>query len=138
MKTITYKTTGTCSRFIELSGDNGVITDVKFYGGCDGNLQDISSLVKGMRYEDVISRLKGISCNGKPTSCPDQLCRAIEILMAEDQLSYYVFLSFNTLVPFSLFDPFYPNSYGKNQELRLQAEERSVHGSIAQRRGRIP
>lgn len=84
MKTVTYKTTGTCSRFIELSGDNGVITDVKFYGGCDGNLQGISSLVKGMKYEDVISRLKGISCNGKPTSCPDQLCRAIEMLMAEE------------------------------------------------------
>lgn len=84
MKTIAYKTTGTCSRFIELSGDNGVITDVKFYGGCDGNLQGISSLVKGMRYEDVISRLKGISCNGKPTSCPDQLCRAIEMLMTEE------------------------------------------------------
>ena len=72
MKTITYQTVGTCSRFIELTGDNGVITDVKFYGGCHGNLQGISSLVKG------------ISCNGKPTSCPDQLCCAIEQLMQEE------------------------------------------------------
>ena len=83
MKTITYKTQGTCSRFIEVTGDNGVLVDVKFYGGCDGNLQGISSLVKGMGYNDVIARLKGISCNGKPTSCPDQLCRAIEELMKE-------------------------------------------------------
>ena len=83
MKTITYKTQGTCSRFIEVTGDNGVRVDVKFYGGCDGNLQGISSLVKGMGYNDVIARLKGISCNGKPTSCPDQLCRAIEELMKE-------------------------------------------------------
>ena len=83
MKSITYRTQGTCSRFIELTGENGVVVDVKFFGGCDGNLQGISKLVKGMRYEDVIERLKGISCNGKPTSCPDQLCCAIEELMKE-------------------------------------------------------
>ena len=83
MKTITYRTQGTCSRFIEVTGDNGCLTDVKFFGGCDGNLQGISKLVKGMKYEDVIARLKGISCNGKPTSCPDQLCLAIEELMKE-------------------------------------------------------
>lgn len=84
MKTITYRTQGTCSRFIELTGDNGTVVDVKFYGGCDGNLQGISKLVKGMKYEDVIARLKGISCNGKPTSCPDQLCCAIEALKNEE------------------------------------------------------
>lgn len=85
MKTVTYRTQGTCSRFIEVTGENGVITDVKFFGGCDGNLQGISKLVKGMKYGEVISRLKGISCNGKPTSCPDQLCYAIEQLMSEDE-----------------------------------------------------
>lgn len=85
MKTITYRTQGTCSRFIELTGDNGTVIDVKFFGGCDGNLQGISKLVKGLKYEDVIARLKGISCNGKPTSCPDQLCRAIEELMKEER-----------------------------------------------------
>lgn len=84
MKTITYRTQGTCSRFIELTGENGIVTDVKFFGGCDGNLQGISKLVKGMKYEDVIARLRGISCNGKPTSCPDQLCHAIELLMSEE------------------------------------------------------
>ena len=85
MKTITYRTQGTCSRFIEVTGDNGCLTDVKFFGGCDGNLQGISKLVKGMKYEDVIARLKGISCNGKPTSCPDQLCLAIEELMKDER-----------------------------------------------------
>lgn len=84
MKTITYRTQGTCSRFIELTGENGIVTDVKFFGGCDGNLQGISQLVKGMKYQNVIARLKGISCNGKPTSCPDQLCRAIEELMNQE------------------------------------------------------
>lgn len=84
MKKITYATTGTCSRFIELAGEDGRIVDVTFYGGCNGNLQGISSLVKGMKYEEVIERLNGISCNGKPTSCPDQLCRAIEELMAQE------------------------------------------------------
>ncbi len=85
MKTIIYKTSGTCSQLIEVSGDNGAIVDVKFYGGCNGNLQGISKLVKGMKYEEVIQRLNNISCNGKPTSCPDQLCRAIEQLMTEEK-----------------------------------------------------
>ena len=84
MKKIAYMTKGTCSQVIEVSGENGCIIDVKFYGGCHGNLQGISSLVAGMKYEDVIERLNGISCNGKPTSCPDQLCRAIEQLMAQE------------------------------------------------------
>ncbi|MBR4293907.1 MAG: TIGR03905 family TSCPD domain-containing protein [Bacteroidaceae bacterium] len=84
MKTIIYNTRGTCSRMIEVTGDNGTVVDVKFFGGCHGNLQGIGKLVKGMKYEDVINRLNNISCNGKPTSCPDQLCRAIEQLMAEE------------------------------------------------------
>ena len=84
MKKIAYMTKGTCSQVIEVSGENGCIIDVKFYGGCHGNLQGLSRLVAGMKYEDVIERLNGISCNGKPTSCPDQLCRAIEQLMAQE------------------------------------------------------
>lgn len=84
MKKIAYMTKGTCSQVIEVSGENGCIIDVKFYGGCHGNLQGISRLVAGMKYEDVIERLNGISCNGKPTSCPEQLCRAIEQLMAQE------------------------------------------------------
>lgn len=77
-------TTGTCSRVIEVTGENGCIVNVTFYGGCNGNLQGIAKLVEGMRYDDVIKRLNGISCNGKPTSCPDQLCRAIEQLKIEE------------------------------------------------------
>ena len=78
-----YKTQGTCSQQIDFELENGILKNVQYYGGCNGNLQGISSLVRGMRYEDVLERLNGISCNGKPTSCPDQLCRAIEQLMKE-------------------------------------------------------
>ncbi|MBR2300558.1 MAG: TIGR03905 family TSCPD domain-containing protein [Bacteroidaceae bacterium] len=84
MKSVTYFTNGTCSRAIEVAGENGCVADVTFYGGCNGNLQGISRLVKGMKYEEVIEKLNGISCNGKPTSCPDQLCRAIEQLMEQE------------------------------------------------------
>lgn len=84
MKNIVYRTSGTCSQLIEVTGEDGKIVDVTFYGGCNGNLQGISKLVKGMKYEDVIARLNNISCNGKPTSCPDQLCRAIEQLMQSE------------------------------------------------------
>jgi len=78
MKEIMYPTTGTCSRFIHVVlDDNNVIQDVKFMGGCHGNLQGIAALVKGQKAEDVIGRVKGISCNGKPTSCPDQLSLAL-------------------------------------------------------------
>ena len=80
MKKIIYQTEGTCARIIELTGSEGRIVDVKFYGGCNGNLQGISALIKGMPYDDVIDRLNGIRCGAKPTSCPDQLCRAIEQL----------------------------------------------------------
>ena len=84
MKSVTYFTQGTCSRVIEVSGENGHLVDVKFYGGCNGNLKGISQLVKGKSYEEIIGTLNGITCNGTPTSCPDQLCRAIEQLMAEE------------------------------------------------------
>ena len=60
--------------------DNDVIQNVAFLGGCDGNLQGICRLVKGQKIDDVIAKLDGISCGGKPTSCPDQLCRALEQL----------------------------------------------------------
>ena len=72
-----YKTKGTCSTDIELEVEEGVVTKVAFWGGCNGNLQGISRLVTGMKAVDVIARLEGISCGGRPTSCPDQLCRAL-------------------------------------------------------------
>lgn len=81
MKKITYVTSGTCSKLIELEvDDDNRIRDVSFVGGCNGNLQGICSLVKGMRIEDVKSKLNGIRCGSKTTSCPDQLCRAIDQL----------------------------------------------------------
>ena len=78
----TYYTSGTCSRQIDFDIDEqGRVSGISFVGGCNGNLKGICSLVKGQRATDVISRLKGISCNGKPTSCPDQLATALEQAM---------------------------------------------------------
>ncbi len=77
-----YKTKGTCSQLIILDMDGDVINDVQFIGGCNGNLQGISKLVKGMKYEDVKASFDGIRCGFKSTSCPDQLVRAMEAAMA--------------------------------------------------------
>lgn len=75
---ITYTTHGTCSRQIVIDIDDGIVTSVTFVGGCSGNTQGVASLAKGMTVEDVIARLRGIRCGGKPTSCPDQLAQALE------------------------------------------------------------
>ena len=73
-----YKTHGTCSRVIEIETDGDIIKSVKFQGGCNGNGKGIGSLVQGMKLDDVISRCKGITCGMRPTSCPDQLAKALE------------------------------------------------------------
>lgn len=73
-----YLTTGTCSRIIDFEVEKGIVKDVIFTGGCHGNLQGIGALVKGMKIEDVISKLEGIRCREKPTSCPDQLAQALK------------------------------------------------------------
>ncbi|MBE5868378.1 MAG: TIGR03905 family TSCPD domain-containing protein [Lachnospiraceae bacterium] len=73
-----YKTQGVCSQLINIEVEGDMIKSVQFTGGCNGNLQGISSLVKGMKIDDAISRLKGIRCGFKSTSCPDQLARALE------------------------------------------------------------
>ena len=79
MKHIQYQTQGTCSQLIDVTVDeNEVIQQVFFEGGCNGNLQGISKLVVGQKVDDVIQRLNGIRCGVKSTSCPDQLCRALE------------------------------------------------------------
>ncbi|MBO5508914.1 MAG: TIGR03905 family TSCPD domain-containing protein [Lachnospiraceae bacterium] len=75
---MTYKTRGTCSQQIDFDIVDGRLTNVRFTGGCNGNLQGISRLVEGMNPEDAISRLKGIKCGFKNTSCPDQLACALE------------------------------------------------------------
>lgn len=72
-----YKTQGTCSTNIELDVEDGVVGKVTFWGGCNGNLQGLSRLVEGMKVEDVLQKLEGVRCGGKPTSCPDQLCHAL-------------------------------------------------------------
>ncbi len=78
MKTYRYTTEGTCSKLIEIDVDNGVISDVRFLGGCHGNLQGIAALVKGMAVADVMKRVEGIRCGNKMTSCPDQLSKALQ------------------------------------------------------------
>ena len=77
-----YKTQGTCASAIDVEVEGGIIKSVAFTGGCHGNLQGISRLVEGMQVEDAITRLKGIRCGFKNTSCPDQLARALESLQA--------------------------------------------------------
>lgn len=84
MKHIQYQTQGTCSQLIDVTvDDNDVIQQVYFVGGCNGNLQGICRLVTGQKVDDVINRLDGICCGTKRTSCPDQLCRALEELKSK-------------------------------------------------------
>lgn len=82
-KNIEYKTKGTCSRMISVEVEDGIITSCKFNGGCAGNTQGVAALVKGMRVEDAIARMKGIRCGFKDTSCPDQLARALEQMVSD-------------------------------------------------------
>ena len=82
--TISYTTKGTCSRAIEVVTDGDKIESVKFIGGCSGNTQGVAALAQGMTIDEAISRLKGIRCGFKPTSCPDQLALALEKLKSED------------------------------------------------------
>lgn len=73
-----YQTKGVCSTSIDIEVENDTIKFVQFFGGCNGNLQGISSLVEGMKVDDAIAKLKGIRCGFKTTSCPDQLAQALE------------------------------------------------------------
>lgn len=73
-----YKTKGVCSQAIELELEGNVIKNVQFFGGCSGNTQGVASLVKGMTAEEAIQRLEGIKCGPRPTSCPDQLAKALK------------------------------------------------------------
>ena len=74
----TYKTKGKCSTRIDFDVVNGKVTGVKFVGGCSGNLQGIAKLIEGMDKEEAIQRIEGIRCGAKPTSCPDQLAKALK------------------------------------------------------------
>ena len=76
-----YQTKGTCSSAIDVEVKDGVIESVSFTGGCNGNLKGIAALVKGMEVQEAITRLQGITCGFKPTSCPDQLAKALEAFL---------------------------------------------------------
>lgn len=78
MKTIEYTPRGVCARAMSIDVEDGIVKDLRVVGGCNGNLQGISMLVKGMKVEDVISRLEGVRCGFKNTSCPDQVAQALK------------------------------------------------------------
>ena len=76
-----YKTSGVCSQRIHLELDGDIIKEVEFIGGCNGNTKGIASLVRGMKAEDAIERMEGLTCGFRPTSCPDQLAKALKIAL---------------------------------------------------------
>lgn len=75
---IKYKTKGTCSRMIEFDIENNIVTNIRFHGGCDGNLKAISKILEGARAEDIVEKLSGNTCGFKSTSCADQLANAVK------------------------------------------------------------
>ena len=81
-----YTPKGVCSRQINIEVNGDTIESVQFVGGCNGNTQGISSLVKGMKVDEVIARLEGINCNGRGTSCPDQLAKALKSIKGEKNI----------------------------------------------------
>ena len=80
-----YTTKGTCSRLIKFDVDGDKVKDVQFVMGCNGNTQGVAKLVEGMDIHEVIKRLKGIDCNGRGTSCPDQLAKALEQYLEQNK-----------------------------------------------------
>ena len=80
----TFTPKGVCSRQIAFEIENGIVKNCHFTGGCNGNTQGIASLVDGMNVDEVIKRLKGLDCNGKGTSCPDQRATALELAKNEE------------------------------------------------------
>jgi uncharacterized protein (TIGR03905 family) len=78
-----YKTNGTCSRSIEFEINDGVISNVRFEGGCNGNLKGIAALAEGKKPEEIIEALAGIRCGFKSTSCPDQFSKALQEAIGE-------------------------------------------------------
>lgn len=85
MNIIKFNTDGVCSKEIEIILENDIVRSVTFKAGCDGNLKGICKLVEGMSVDEVISKLKGIDCKGKGTSCPDQLSMALKEAMLKQK-----------------------------------------------------
>ncbi|MBE6924295.1 MAG: TIGR03905 family TSCPD domain-containing protein [Ruminococcaceae bacterium] len=80
----TYKTRGVCSQMIRFEVEDNKVRNVQFFGGCNGNLKGIASLVEGMDIDEVIARIEGTKCGMKSTSCPDQLAQALKQAKAEN------------------------------------------------------
>ena len=78
-----YKTKGVCSPLINVEVENNIVTSVEFVGGCNGNTQGVAALVEGMDVHEAIRRLEGIHCGPRPTSCPDQLSKALKQAIGE-------------------------------------------------------
>ncbi|MEG0615699.1 MAG: TIGR03905 family TSCPD domain-containing protein [Oscillospiraceae bacterium] len=76
--TIEYKPHGVCTRKMTIEVEDGIVKGVDFVGGCSGNTQGVGVLIEGMKVEDVISKLEGIKCGSRPTSCPAQLAQALQ------------------------------------------------------------
>lgn len=74
-----YRPSGVCSRMINIDVEDNIVKNVEFIGGCSGNTQGVSRLIKGMDVDEAIARLEGIRCGGKSTSCPDQLAKALKL-----------------------------------------------------------
>ena len=74
-----YMTEGVCSREIYLDVQDGMIKDIQFYGGCNGNLKAIGILARGKKAEEIIGLLEGLTCGNRPTSCGDQLAKALRV-----------------------------------------------------------
>ena len=83
MAKYSYRTQGTCSSQIDIEVENGIINDVHFYGGCDGNLKAISKIAQGMTVDQLAAAWEGNTCGNKPTSCADQLVKALRAAQAE-------------------------------------------------------
>lgn len=84
MDRFTYQTRGVCSRAIDIAIEDGIITEVRYHGGCSGNTQGVAALVRGMSVKDAIERLSGIRCGFKSTSCPDQLAQALSAYLEKN------------------------------------------------------
>lgn len=82
---LTYKPSGVCSRLMKVAVDDGKITSIEVIGGCSGNLQGISKLLVGMEADEAITRMAGIRCGKKKTSCPDQLAKALRKCLTETE-----------------------------------------------------
>jgi len=81
----TYKTKGVCSKKIDFELDQDIVRNIQFYGGCDGNLKALSTLLDGMKADEITKKLAGNRCGLKSTSCADQLCQAIDGALKEEQ-----------------------------------------------------